>query len=64
MVCFIFRDTVVHSKVASPKSIRVLTSSIRNKLRRRSEDEDSGVGTCDGDRPQAFGLGSGKRYLP
>ncbi|XP_076813372.1 uncharacterized protein LOC143459935 isoform X2 [Clavelina lepadiformis] len=47
-------------KSASPKPLRVLTSGIRSKLRRRSEDEDSGVGSSDGDRYHS--LGKGRSY--
>ena len=49
----------MHEPKSSPPSIRMLTSSIKSKLRRRSDDEDSGLGGSEGDRTQSFGLGRG-----
>ena len=54
---------MIHSKAASPRSIRVLTSGIRNKIRRRSEDEDSGLDASEGDKSLGLGRGNYNKIL-
>ncbi|XP_078488439.1 uncharacterized protein LOC100178195 isoform X2 [Ciona intestinalis] len=43
--------------VKKEKPMKIISTGIRSKLRRRSEDEDSGVGISDGDRTSSMGRG-------
>nr|XP_002126049.1 rab11 family-interacting protein 1 isoform X1 [Ciona intestinalis] len=43
--------------VKKEKPMKIISTGFRSKLRRRSEDEDSGVGISDGDRTSSMGRG-------
>nr|CAB3265354.1 rab11 family-interacting protein 1 [Phallusia mammillata] len=51
------RSGVLPDKKESPKPLRLLTTGLRGKFRRRSEDEDSGVGFGDAERFSPLGMG-------
>jgi len=51
------RPGVVPTKKTSSKPLQVIASGVREKLRRKSEDEDSGVGDTERFSPGVLAAG-------